>query len=92
MSCCDETTARVPATDVSRRSLFKGAALVASVIPAARPTRSEQPDSRQFEVVHQPRTQPQRARADAESGLEYRERFNAVVLGVRYRNDLHRWL
>ena len=41
MSCCDETTARVPDTDVSRRSLFKGAALVASVIPAARPTRSE---------------------------------------------------
>jgi len=41
MSCCDETTARVPATDVSRRSLFKGAAMVASVIPAARPTASE---------------------------------------------------
>ena len=41
MSCCDETTARVPDTDVSRRSLFKGAALVASIIPAARPTRSQ---------------------------------------------------
>src|SRR6267142_2671337 len=41
MSCCDETTARIPDTDVSRRALFKGAALVASVIPAARPTRSE---------------------------------------------------
>src|SRR5882757_2175719 len=41
MSCCDETTARVPDTDVSRRSLFKGAALIASVVPAARPTRSE---------------------------------------------------
>src|SRR3981189_1580544 len=41
MSGCDETTARVPDTDVSRRSLFKGAALVASVIPAARPTRSQ---------------------------------------------------
>ena len=41
MSCCDETTARVPATDVSRRSLFKGAALVASAIPAARPTAAE---------------------------------------------------
>src|SRR5712672_2332694 len=41
MSCCDETAARVPDTDVSRRSLFKGAALVASVIPAARPGRSE---------------------------------------------------
>jgi NitT/TauT family transport system substrate-binding protein len=41
MSCCDETTARVPTTDVSRRSLFKGAALIASVIPAARPEPSE---------------------------------------------------
>jgi len=41
VSCCDETTARVPDTDVSRRALFKGAALVASVIPAARPTPSE---------------------------------------------------
>jgi NitT/TauT family transport system substrate-binding protein len=41
MSCCDETTARVPPTDVSRRSLFKGAALIASVIPAARPSPSE---------------------------------------------------
>jgi len=40
MSCCDETTARVPDTDVSRRFLFKGAALIASVLPAARPTRS----------------------------------------------------
>jgi NitT/TauT family transport system substrate-binding protein len=41
MSCCDETTARVPRFEVSRRSLFKGAALVASVIPAVRSTRSE---------------------------------------------------
>jgi len=41
MSCCDETTARVPETDVSRRSVFKGAALVASVIPAARSTSAE---------------------------------------------------
>src|SRR5215510_14109815 len=41
MSCCDETTARVPPTDVSRRALFKGAALVTSVIPAARPTAAE---------------------------------------------------
>jgi len=58
----------------------------------ARPTRAEQPDSGQFEVVHQPRTQRQRTRADAKSGLEYREWFNAVVLGMRYRNDLRRWL
>ena len=41
MSCCDETTARVPDTDMSRRCLFKGTAVIASVIPAARPTRSE---------------------------------------------------
>src|SRR2546423_12560309 len=40
MGCCDEPTARVPDTDVSRRSLFKGAALVASVIPAVRSTRA----------------------------------------------------
>ena len=37
MSCCDENTARVPGIEVSRRSLFKGAAFVASVIPAVRP-------------------------------------------------------
>src|SRR5436305_457831 len=37
MSCCDETTARVPGLEVSRRSMFKSAALIASVIPAARP-------------------------------------------------------
>jgi NitT/TauT family transport system substrate-binding protein len=41
MSCCDETTARVPDTDVSRRAVFKGAALIASIIPAARPIPSE---------------------------------------------------
>jgi NitT/TauT family transport system substrate-binding protein len=37
MSCCDETTARVPGTDFSRRSLLKGATIAASVIPAAQP-------------------------------------------------------
>jgi NitT/TauT family transport system substrate-binding protein len=41
MSCCDQTTARVPRFDVSRRSLFKGAALIASVIPAAQSSTSE---------------------------------------------------
>jgi NitT/TauT family transport system substrate-binding protein len=41
MSCCDETTARVPVTDVSRRSLLKGAALIAGVVPGALPTRSD---------------------------------------------------
>src|SRR6202163_3725047 len=40
MSCCDPTTASVPDTDVSRRSMLKGAALIASVIPAARATQS----------------------------------------------------
>ena len=34
MSCCDETTARVPDTDVSRRAVLKGATLIASVLPA----------------------------------------------------------
>jgi NitT/TauT family transport system substrate-binding protein len=41
MSCCDEKTARVPDNEVSRRSMFKAAALITSVISAARPTRSE---------------------------------------------------
>src|SRR5204862_7426139 len=39
MSCCDESTARVPPTDVSRRSILKGAAVIAAVVPAA--SRSE---------------------------------------------------
>jgi len=34
MSCCDEETARIPDTDVSRRALFKGAGLIASVLSA----------------------------------------------------------
>jgi NitT/TauT family transport system substrate-binding protein len=41
MSCCDETTARVPDLDLSRRSVFRGATLFASLVPAARPTRTE---------------------------------------------------
>ncbi len=40
MSCCDENTARPPDTDVSRRAVFKGAALIAAVIPAAQPGRA----------------------------------------------------
>jgi NitT/TauT family transport system substrate-binding protein len=35
MSCCDEDTAIVPPTDVSRRSVLKGAALVTSLLPVA---------------------------------------------------------
>jgi NitT/TauT family transport system substrate-binding protein len=41
VSCCDETTARVPGTDFSRRSLLKGATLAATVIPAALPDRAQ---------------------------------------------------
>src|SRR2546427_9148839 len=41
MSCCDETTARVPPTDLSRRSLLKGAAVIASVMPARRPAGAQ---------------------------------------------------
>jgi sulfonate transport system substrate-binding protein len=35
MSCCDESTARVPPSDVSRRSILKGAAVIAAVVPGA---------------------------------------------------------
>src|SRR5438105_12264668 len=41
MGCCDETTARVPDSDFSRRSVFKGATLIASLLPAARPKEAE---------------------------------------------------
>jgi hypothetical protein len=41
MSCCDETTARVPRFDLSRRSVLKGTALVASVVSAVRPTGTD---------------------------------------------------
>jgi NitT/TauT family transport system substrate-binding protein len=40
MSCCDETTAKVPSTDVSRRSMLKGAAVVASLLPAVGPKQA----------------------------------------------------
>lgn len=33
MSCCDETTARVLDRSVSRRAMFKGAAMIASLLP-----------------------------------------------------------
>ena len=48
MSCCDETTARVPDTNMSRRSLLKGAAVVASVIPA----RSAQGQAKQIKLAY----------------------------------------
>src|SRR5215212_1931026 len=41
MSCCDETTARVPDTDVSRRSVLKGAAVIATVLPGAQPAGAQ---------------------------------------------------
>jgi NitT/TauT family transport system substrate-binding protein len=41
VSCCDETTARVPPTDVSRRSILKGAAVIAAVVPAASPSDAQ---------------------------------------------------
>jgi NitT/TauT family transport system substrate-binding protein len=41
MSCCDESTARVPDTDVSRRSVLKGAALIASIVPGAAPAAAQ---------------------------------------------------
>ena len=40
MSCCDETTARVPSTDLSRRAVLKGSALIASLLSFLRPTAS----------------------------------------------------
>jgi NitT/TauT family transport system substrate-binding protein len=59
MSCCDETTARVPGTDFSRRSLLKGASLsaslsasfAASVIPAAATGRAEA-QTRQIKLAY----------------------------------------
>jgi NitT/TauT family transport system substrate-binding protein len=41
MSCCDETSARVPPTDVSRRSILKGAAVIAAVVPGASPAQAQ---------------------------------------------------
>jgi NitT/TauT family transport system substrate-binding protein len=51
MSCCDESTARVPDTDVSRRSVLKGAALIASVVPAALPG-SAQGQGKQIKLAY----------------------------------------
>jgi len=49
MSCCDETTARVPPTDVSRRSLLKGAAVVASILPGGAPATAQ---GRQIKIAY----------------------------------------
>src|SRR2546426_9494345 len=41
MSCCDETTARVPSFDLSRRSVLKGSMVIASLISAVRPSDAQ---------------------------------------------------
>ena len=41
MSCCDETTARVPSFDLSRRSVLKGSIVIASLISAVRPSDAQ---------------------------------------------------
>src|SRR5215472_16956590 len=51
MSCCDETTARVPRTDFTRRALLKGASLAASVIPAAH-SGGAQAQGRQIKLAY----------------------------------------
>jgi len=40
MSCCDETTACVPSTDLSRRTVLKGSMILAGLISVLRPMRS----------------------------------------------------
>jgi len=40
MSCCDETTARVPRTNLSRRSVLKGSAAIASLVSLFRSSAS----------------------------------------------------
>lgn len=53
MSCCDESTARVPDAEVSRRHLFKGAALIASVVPAMRPAGAQaQAQQKQIKLAY----------------------------------------
>jgi NitT/TauT family transport system substrate-binding protein len=46
MSCCDESTARVPRFDLSRRSVLKGTVVVASMIFAVHPTASDAQEKR----------------------------------------------
>jgi NitT/TauT family transport system substrate-binding protein len=41
MSCCDETTARVPPTDISRRSILKGATVITALVPAASRSKAQ---------------------------------------------------
>jgi hypothetical protein len=46
MSYCDESTARVPRFDLSRRSVLQGVAVVASMTFAVRPTASDAQEKR----------------------------------------------
>jgi len=51
MSCCDEKTAFVPDTDVSRRSMLKGAALVSSLIPVVGAKRAKADDAKKVKLA-----------------------------------------
>jgi len=51
MSCCDEKTALVPDTDVSRRSMLKGAALVTSLIPVVGGKRAKADDAKKVKLA-----------------------------------------
>ena len=51
MSCCDEKTAIVPDTDVSRRSMLKGAALVSSLIPVVGAKRAKADDAKKVKLA-----------------------------------------
>jgi hypothetical protein len=46
MSCCDESAARVPRFDLSRRSVLKGTVAVASMIFAVRPLAADAQEKR----------------------------------------------
>jgi len=51
MSCCDEKTAIVPDTDVSRRSMLKGAALLTSLIPVVGAKRAKADDAKKVKLA-----------------------------------------
>ena len=91
MSCCDETTARVPPTDVSRRSLLKGAAVVASILPGGAPaTAQSQPNQDRL-------LQPALVRRALRGGAlrrPFQETWSRRRVGLyprRQRRDGRRW-
>lgn len=51
MSCCDEHTAIVPDTDVTRRSILKGAALVTSLIPVVGGKRAQAAEGKKVKLA-----------------------------------------